>query len=184
MRAPTDHTARLRGAAVGAASGAVAVLAHGLGGATALPSGSSATVLLAACGLIGVVVSALPRGNTALSTMSVLALGQIVGHTALSLGHTQHQHTFSAAMLLAHLVAIPVGAIAIRAAEVGLRRAITSVRRLARVLADAPSPAARPGPTPLADERALLRQLLLRPGIGLRGPPAVGRLSFPPVPAS
>ncbi|UGT53214.1 hypothetical protein [Nocardia asteroides] len=183
MRSPTDHTARLRGAAVGAASGAVAVLAHGLGGASALPSGSSATLLLAACALIGVVVSALPRGTTALSTMTVLALGQVVGHTALSLGHAQHQHIFSAAMLLAHLVAIPVGALAIRAAEVGVRRAITSVRRLARVLGGGPSLCVRSVAAPLVDERAVLRQLLPRPGIGVRGPPTTGVTFLHPVPA-
>ncbi|GEM30347.1 hypothetical protein NN3_13540 [Nocardia neocaledoniensis NBRC 108232] len=183
MRSPTDHTARLRGAAVGAASGAVAVLAHGLGGATGLPSGSSATLLLAACALIGVVVSALPRGNTALSTMAVLALGQVVGHTALSLGHAQHQHTFSAAMLLAHLVAIPVGALAIRAAEVGVRRAITSVRRLVRVLGGGPSLFVRSVVAPVPDERAVLRQLLVRPGLGVRGPPSVGVSVIHPVPA-
>ncbi|MFE3320474.1 hypothetical protein [Nocardia sp. NPDC059195] len=183
MGSPTDHTARLRGAAVGSASGAVAVLAHGLGGATAVPAGSALTLLFAACALIGVVVTALPRGNSAVSTMVVLAIGQGVGHTALALGHTQHHHTASAAMLLAHLVAIPTGAIAIRAAEVGVRRAITSVRRLAVVLAGVPCQAARPVRLPRADERAVLRQLLLRPGISLRGPPRVGSTVVHPVPA-
>ncbi|MFD4439819.1 hypothetical protein ACFWPK_08575 [Nocardia sp. NPDC058519] len=182
MGSPTDHTARLRGAAVGSASGAVAVLAHGLGGASAVPTGSALTLLFAACALIGVVVTALPRGNSAVSTMVVLAVGQGIGHTALTLGHTQH-HTVSAAMLLAHLVAIPAGATAIRAAEVGVRRAITSVRRLAVVLAGVPGPAARRGRLPRADERAVLRQLLLRPGIGLRGPPRVGSTVVHPVPA-
>lgn len=140
-------------------------------------------LLLAACALIGVVASALPRGNTPLATMAVLAVGQGVGHTALSLGHGAHHHTFSAAMLLAHLVAIPAGALAIRAAEVGVCRAITSVRRLVLVLGGVPAPSARPRPLPRADERAVLRQLLLRPGIGLRGPPAAGRTALHPVPA-
>ncbi|MGY0503044.1 hypothetical protein ACWZHB_31555 [Nocardia sp. FBN12] len=182
MRSPTDHTARLRGAAVGAASGAVAVLAHGLGGATALPTGSSMALLFAACALIGVVATALPRGNGPVSTMAVLAVGQCVGHTALSLGHVQH-HTVSAAMVLAHLVAIPVGTIAIRAAEVGMRRAITSVRQLVVVLAGVGCPPARVVRPPAADERAVLRQLLLRPDIGLRGPPRVGATVLTQAPA-
>ncbi|MFJ2665351.1 hypothetical protein ACIO14_13445 [Nocardia fluminea] len=182
MRSSTDHTARLRGAAVGAASGAVAVFAHGLGGATAFPTGSSTALLFAACALIGVVVSALPRGNSPGSTMAVLAVGQCVGHTAMSLGHVQH-HPLSAAMALAHLVAIPVGAIAIRAAEVGVRRAVTSVRQLVLVLAGVVCPPARPAPLPAADERAVLRQLLLRPDIGLRGPPRVRATALTPVPA-
>ncbi|MGW6622555.1 hypothetical protein ACWF99_15110 [Nocardia sp. NPDC055002] len=182
MRSPTDHTARLRGAAVGAASGAVAVLAHGLGGATALPAGSSMVLLFAACALIGVVVSALPRGHSPVSTMVVLAVGQCAGHTAMSLGHVQH-HPLSAAMVLAHLVAITVGAIAIRAAEVGVRRAITSVRQLVLVVAGVGCPPARPVRLPAADERAVVRQLLLRPDIGLRGPPRRGATALTPVPA-
>lgn len=141
------------------------------------------TLLFAACVLIGVVVTALPRGNGPLSTMVVLAVGQYIGHTALSLGHSQHHHTASAAMVLAHLVAIPVGAIAIRAAEVGVRRAITSVRQLVLVLAGVVRPAERPVRLPAVDERAVLRQLLLRPDIGLRGPPGVGATALTPVPA-
>ncbi|MFD3744318.1 hypothetical protein [Nocardia sp. NPDC058633] len=183
MPSPTDHTARLRGAAVGSASGAVAVAAHGLGGASAVPTGSASTLLFAACALIGVVVTAMPRGNSPVSTMAVLAVGQGIGHTALSMGHTQHHHSVSTAMLLAHLVAIPVGTIAIRAAEVGVRRAITSVRGLAVVLAGVPCPVARGVLSPIADERAVLRQLLLRPGIGLRGPPLAGSTVVHPVPA-
>lgn len=181
MRAPTDHTARLRGAAVGAASGAVAVLAHGLGGATAVPSGASLTLLLAACALIGVVAAALPRGNTPAMTMAVLAIGQGIGHTALSLGHAQHAHTYSAAMLLAHLAAIPAGALAIRAAEVGVRRAITSVRQFVRGLVV--SPVGQLTPLPVIAERAVVRQLCVRPGIGLRGPPRAAGRSAHPVPA-
>ncbi|MFD6398095.1 hypothetical protein [Nocardia sp. NPDC060249] len=182
MRSPRDHTARLRGAAVGAASGAVAVLAHGLGGATAFPAGSSMALLFAACALIGVVVCALPRGNSPVSTMAVLAAGQCAGHTAMSLGHVQH-HPLSAAMVLAHLVAIPIGALAIRAAEVGVRRAITSVRQLVLVSGGVVCPHARPIRLPAVDERAVLRQLLLRPDIGLRGPPGVGATVLTPVPA-
>ncbi|MDO3650233.1 hypothetical protein [Nocardia mangyaensis] len=181
MRSPTDHTAPLRGAAVGAASGAVAVLAHGLGGASAVPSGSSLTLLFAACALIGVIAAALPRGNTSAMTMTVLAIGQGIGHTALSLGHAQHAHTYSAAMLLAHLVAIPAGALAIRAAEVGVRRALTSVRQLVRGLV-AP-PVDRCTALPVVAERAVVRQLLLRPGIGLRGPPRADAHPAHPVPA-
>ncbi|MGW5439715.1 hypothetical protein [Nocardia asteroides] len=182
MRSPTDHTARLRGAAVGAASGAVAVLAHGLGGATMVPDGASLTLLFAACALVGVVVSALPRGHGAASTMAVLAVGQGVGHTALSLGHAHHHH-FSVVMLLAHLVAIPAGALAIRGAEVGVRRAITSVRGLVIALGGPPNPAAPRAGMPRADERAIARQLLLRPGIGLRGPPVAGGTALHPAPA-
>ncbi|WP_278264694.1 hypothetical protein [Nocardia sp. AG03] len=182
MSAPTDPAARARGAAVGAAAGAVAILAHGLGGASTAPSGAAITLLLAACALIGVVAAALPRPTGALATMALLTVGQAVGHLALSLGHTHH-HTFTAAMLLAHALAVPVCALAIRAAEVGARRAITSVRRLIRVLTEPPATSTSPPRPPLSDERATVRRLLLRPGIGLRAPPTLGRTMPQPGPA-
>ncbi|MGW4246470.1 hypothetical protein [Nocardia sp. NPDC004722] len=176
MRSPTDLTARLRGAAVGAASGAVAILAHGLGGGTA--DSSALTLLLAACTLIGVVVASLrPRYGLA-GTMALLAVGQSVGHGALSMAPGHHHQLSSPSMLAAHLIAIPVGALAIRAAEAGLRRAVTSVRRFILALASTPAPpafrtTARPG-----DDRAEARRLLVSPGIGRRGPPAPAAPAF------
>ncbi|MGW4634939.1 hypothetical protein [Nocardia sp. NPDC004415] len=172
MPAPPDPAAHLRGAAVGAAAGAVAILAHGLGGASAAPGGAAITLLLAACALIGVVAAALPRSTGPAATMALLTGGQAIGHTALSLGHTHH-HDLTAAMLLAHGIAVPVCALAIRAAEAGARRAITSVRRLIVILTGfLATPAAPPRP-PRADDRAILHRLLRHPGIGLRAPPRV-----------
>ncbi|MFE3223950.1 hypothetical protein [Nocardia sp. NPDC059228] len=174
MRSPTDHTARLRGAAVGASSGAVAILAHGLGGGATLLDGSALALLFAACTLIGVVVATLrPRYGIA-GTMAMLAVGQSIGHAALSMSPGHHQHSSSPSMLLAHLVAIPVGALAIRAAEAGIRRAITSVRRFILALGSIlrpPAPRLRPR---RADDRAEARRLLVSPGIGRRGPPRAG----------
>ncbi|MGW4356896.1 hypothetical protein ACWELJ_32915, partial [Nocardia sp. NPDC004582] len=83
MRSPTDHTARLRGAAVGASSAAVAILAHGLGGGASLTDGSALALLLAACTVIGVVVASVrPRYGLA-GTIATLAAGQAIGHAAL-----------------------------------------------------------------------------------------------------
>ncbi|MEU6580514.1 hypothetical protein [Nocardia sp. NPDC046763] len=171
MRSPTDHTARLRGAAVGASSGAVAILAHGLGGGATLLDGSALALLFAACTLIGVVVATLrPRYGIA-GTMAMLAAGQSIGHAALSMSPGHHHHGSSPSTLLAHLVAIPVGALVIRAAEAGMRRAITSVRRFILALGSIlRPPAARLRPC-LADDRAEARRLLVSPGIGRRGPP-------------
>ncbi len=167
---PTDQAARVRGAAVGAAAGAVAVLAHGLGGASMAPGGTAITLLLAACALIGVVAAALPRSAGPATTMALLTAGQALGHTALTFGHTHH-HTFSAAMLLAHASAVPVCALAIRAAEAGARRAVTSVRRVVLALRGFLSPAASPPHLITPDDRAIRRLLHLCPGIGLRAPP-------------
>ncbi|UFS98633.1 hypothetical protein [Nocardia huaxiensis] len=171
MRSPTDHTARLRGAAVGVGSGAVAIFAHGLGGGNPAPDGSALALLFVACGLIGVLVASFRPRYGPLSTMGMLAAGQTIGHTALSMSPEHHHHTTSAAMLAAHLVAIPVGALLIRAAEAGLRRAITSVRRFILTLDLAPLPGVHPARRAHTGDRAPLRRLLLSSGIGRRGPP-------------
>ncbi|MFE3187911.1 hypothetical protein ACFXHA_02820 [Nocardia sp. NPDC059240] len=178
MRSPTDHTARLRGAAVGAASGAVAILAHGLGGGASTPDSSALTLLLAACTLIGVVVASLrPRYGIA-GTMALLAVGQSVGHGALSMAPGHHHHLASPSMLAAHLIAIPVGALAIRAAEAGMRRAVTSVRRFILTLVSALVPPATCPRARAGDDRAEARRLLVSPAIGRRGPPGPGASHF------
>ncbi|WP_405495612.1 hypothetical protein [Nocardia sp. NBC_00511] len=171
MRSSTDHTARLRGAAVGAASGAVAILAHGLGGGASGLDGSALALLLAACTLIGVVVAVRAARPGLVSVMGMLAAGQTIGHLTLSMSPGHHHHASSPSMLVAHLVAIPLGALAIRAAEVGLRRAITSVRRFMLALAEALRPTAGPFTPRTRDDRAEVRRLLVTPGLGRRGPP-------------
>ncbi|WP_245721720.1 hypothetical protein [Nocardia crassostreae] len=128
-------------------------------------------LLLAACALIGVVVAGVrPRGGLA-AIMGMLTVGQAIGHGALSVGPTHHHHAVTPVMLAAHLVAIPVGAMLISAAEAGMRRAITSVRRFIVALGLAPLPPARTMRTRVTDERAVVRRLLVSPGIGRRGPP-------------
>ncbi|AYF75727.1 hypothetical protein D7D52_19865 [Nocardia yunnanensis] len=176
MPSPTDPSARLRGAAVGACSGAVAVLAHGLGGGATLPGGPSLTLLLAACTLVGVVVASLRPRYGAAGTMALLAAGQSIGHGALSLSPGHHHHGASPSMLPAHLVAIPVGAMVIRAAEAGLRRAVTSVRRFMQALGSVPVPAVRVARRRERDDRAEAGRLRVDPGIGRRGPP--GQVAF------
>ncbi|MFI6865613.1 hypothetical protein [Nocardia sp. NPDC050406] len=175
MRSPTDPAARLRGAAVGTASGAVAVAAHALGGGTAFPEASLA-LLLATCALIGVVVATVRPRSGVLSTMVMLAVGQGVGHEALSIAPHHHRHGLTAAMVAAHLVAIPVGAMVIRAAETGLRRAVTSVRRFIVALGFTSTPPGRPLAALPAPRNVALR-LLVSSGIGRRGPPTGRNLS-------
>ncbi len=148
--------------------------AHGLGGGSTDIGGSALALLIVACGLIGVVVASVRPRAGVLSTMGMLAVGQSVGHEALSMA-PQHQHGLSAAMVAAHLVAIPVGAFVIRAAEVGLRRAVTSVRRFMVALDPAPVPPGRALPEAL-DQRPVVTRLLVSSGVGRRGPPRRGIL--------
>ncbi|WP_280266065.1 hypothetical protein [Nocardia wallacei] len=170
MRSSADPAARLRGACVGAASGAVSIAAHALGGGAIAVGSTALTLLVTACTLTGVLVSAIGSGLPRL--MLMLAAGQAIGHAALSMSPEHcHPAMFSSAMLIAHLVAIPVGALLIRGAEVALGRALSSVRRA--VVALAASVPAPPG-SPLLPRHtgvAAPRRLLISSGIGRRGPP-------------
>ncbi|MGC0366834.1 hypothetical protein ABH922_004818 [Rhodococcus sp. 27YEA15] len=110
-------TAPLRGTAVGAASAALSVAAHGMGGG-AVPQVSSLTLLIAVCAAVGAVVATLPglaRGPLAL--VGALAAGQLSAHTAMTL--TVHSHSASPglAMLGAHIGATFVCALLVLAAE-------------------------------------------------------------------
>ncbi|MFD0366258.1 hypothetical protein ACFQZZ_32895 [Nocardia sp. GCM10030253] len=173
MRTPTEATARLRGAFVGSASGAVSIAAHGLGGGTVSLDQSTLALLLAACALVGTVVTSLRTRHSVVEVMAMLAVGQTIGHTALSVssGHHHGMHN-GAAMLIAHLSAIPVGAVLIHGAERAIRCAASSARRIVDALGHgllAPCALAvavplGPAPTP--------KRLLLSSGIGTRGPPA------------
>ncbi|MGW0252229.1 hypothetical protein ACWDYH_36945 [Nocardia goodfellowii] len=192
MRKPAEVATRLRrstpsaavrrpgrGAFVGSASGAVSVAAHALGGGVVSPGDSSIALLLGACALIGVVVGALRgapgSGRSDLGALALLLMaGQAVGHTALTLA-PGHQHVAHSAglMLLAHLLAIPVGALLIRAAEIGLARAAAGVRETVRVLRTRPVESDEPFSIgAVVPVRGTARRLLVSSGIGTRGPPA------------
>ncbi|MBF6170601.1 hypothetical protein IU476_03855 [Nocardia blacklockiae] len=135
----------MRGASVGAAAGVVSIAAHALGGGMVTPGSAAVALLVAACTLIGVLVAAAGGG---LPRLLVLLA---VGHGALSVapGHC-HPAVFSPGMLVAHLVAVPVGAVAVRGAEVALRRVLSRVWRVVGA-----------------------RRLLWSSGVGRRGPPGV-----------
>ncbi|MEV0032509.1 hypothetical protein [Nocardia sp. NPDC050793] len=172
MRKPVEGATRLRGAFVGSASGAVSIAAHALGGGVISPEQSSVALLIGACAAVGVLVGSLRTRAGLLELMGLLAVGQGVGHTALTLspGHHHGAHA-TALMLLAHLAAIPVGALLIRGAEAAIRRAASSVRRAARVLGAMPVPALPTVALLAARDAAIPRRLLLASGIGTRGPP-------------
>lgn len=136
-----------------------------------MPAGSALTLLFAACTVIGVVVASTRPRHVLAATMGMLTIGQGIGHIALSVASEHHHDSASPLMLATHLVAIPVGALLIRAAEIGMRRAITSVRRFMVSLGIAPVPLDKPARAFAVDDRAVVRRLLVNPGIGRRGPP-------------
>ncbi|MGV9818724.1 hypothetical protein [Nocardia xishanensis] len=172
MRKPVKGATRLRGAFVGSASGTVSIAAHALGGGVISPEQSSVALLIGACAAVGVLVGSLRTRAGLLQLMGLLAVGQGIGHTALTLspGHHHGAHA-TALMLLAHLAAIPMGALLIRGAEAAVGRAASSVRRAVRVLGALPVPALPTVVLVTARDAAIPRKLLLGSGIGTRGPP-------------
>ncbi|MFQ6392591.1 hypothetical protein ACLMAJ_04005 [Nocardia sp. KC 131] len=173
MRTPTKAAARLRGAFVGSTSGAVSIAAHALGGGTVSSDQPSLALLLAACALVGAVVASMRVRHAVVEVMTMLAIGQTIGHLALSLSPGHHHNTpTGATMLITHLIAIPVGALLIHGAERAISVAASSAQRAVDVLGagpltpHAPAFTASPGPVPTP------KRLLFSSGIGTRGPPA------------
>ncbi|MFG1796619.1 hypothetical protein [Nocardia sp. NPDC049149] len=164
--------ARVRGAFVGAASGAVSIAAHAVGGGVVAPGGSSISLLIAACAVVGVVVGGRRARHRVADVMVLLAVGQAFGHVALTIspGHHHGSHLTSV-MLAAHLAAVPVGAVLIRGAEIAVARAVSAADRTVRVLESGPAPGFVPNsPIPFGPLPAY-RRLLFSSGSGLRGPP-------------
>ncbi|MFC4606172.1 hypothetical protein [Rhodococcus kronopolitis] len=167
--APTD---RMRGAAVGALTAAMAVAGHGFAGG-GFPSSAALTLLVLGCAGVGALAGSI-RGGGVLALLGALACGQLVGHLALSTALT-HQHAgadLSArglSMLLWHAAATAVCATLIRAAE----RLYGPVTRVLRALL-------RPVPAPPRPTGSALRAVavggaepvLLDFAISRRGPPA------------
>ncbi|MGK8486543.1 hypothetical protein [Nocardia asiatica] len=172
MRDPTVMAARLRGAFVGCAAGAVSIAAHALGGGGMSAGASPIATLIAVCAAVGVFAGARPHRHGVGEIMATLAIAQAVAHLAATLS-TAHHHDAGATsvMLGTHLAAVPLGALLIHAAERAVLRAASELRQTVRVLAD--GPVAPAGSGSLASGRALPQppRPLLSSGSGLRGPP-------------
>lgn len=141
------------------------------------PGASPIAMLIAACAAVGVLGGARPHRRGLGEVTAMLAIGQAVAHVTLTLsaGH-QHDASTSSVMLAAHLVAIPIGALLIHAAERAALRAASDIQHTVRILAV--GPAAPAGFRSPVIDRALARprRLLLGSGSGLRGPPLPCRL--------
>ena len=126
MNVPRSGAATVRGALVGACSGAVVVAAHGVGGGD-LPSGDALVLLAGAGALVGTCVRTVPTAPAArLALLTVvLGIGQAAGHLALAVGAGHvHDAGLTSAMFAAHAVAAVICAVLIAAAERGHGRAV------------------------------------------------------------
>lgn len=162
----------MRGAFAGSISAAVSVAAHAAGGGMA-PTESSVVLLVLGCAAVGAVSATTPADRHATWFLAAsLALGQVIGHTALAVGAVNHHGSqLSPAMVAAHAVAVGVATVLILAGERGCTLAVSA---LSRVL-----PLLRP-PLPVVTCAAvcvptspptLARWLLVGSSIGTRGPP-------------
>lgn len=167
--AVAPSTAPLRGTAVGAASAALAIAAHGMGGGE-LPQSSSLTLLIAVCATVGAVTATLPalmRGPAAL--IVALGLGQGAAHVTMTLSEHAHSPAPGLLMLAAHAGATAACAVLVLAAE-RLFGVVTRVLRavlasLAPVAADTSASTVSTG-----FHRGPV-DALLRASISRRGPP-------------
>ncbi|WP_240772191.1 hypothetical protein [Nocardia sp. CS682] len=172
MRTSAEATARLRGAFVGSASGAVSIAAHALGGGVVAPGQSSIALLIAACTAVGVAVGARRTRHGLVEVMALLTIGQAVGHVALTMSPGHHHGAGTTAIMgVAHLLAIPVGALLIRGAEIAVTRGISAANRTARVLSTRPAVPFAVAYTVPIGPLVPARRLLFSSGFGLRGPP-------------
>ncbi|GGK91603.1 hypothetical protein [Nocardia jinanensis] len=171
MATPGPTCPRLRGVFAGAAAGVVSIAAHAFGGGALAPGTSTVALLLAGCAITGALATATRPGRGPMPLMALLALGQAIGHTALVTAPGHHHGALSTAtMLMAHLLAIPVGALLIHTAERAVRYAVSRLKRTLRRAGCREISFRRTVIVPAGEHRPA-RLLLLSSGPGTRGPP-------------
>ncbi len=180
MSPAVETVQRLRGCAVGALSATTGVAAHGVAGGP-LPGSSSLLVMVAACAVLGGVVSStLRRPAGWCTTLALLAVGQLVAHLSLTtmddvtaLGH-HGVAVVTPTMAAVHVGATVVAAVAIRVGEAALPALLTAIVAVLRQVLDPPTTEAprldRLFPVP--DARRSIRAVAV---LDTRGPPPVVR---------
>ncbi|MFM1724123.1 MULTISPECIES: hypothetical protein [Rhodococcus] len=174
---PGEELARqVRGLAVAASVIALAIGAHGLAGGGA-PQGVTLLLLGGVAAVLAAAVIAVPSLATGRRWLvPVLATGQVLAHTALSLGDA-HSSMHSGShltvpMLLAHSAAVAACAVLIAGAElVGPRVAAALRRVLPRIVAVVPVRLEPALPHVVADIRPV-HAFVQVGSIARRGPPA------------
>jgi hypothetical protein len=163
--------ARWRGAATASLTAALAVAAHAAaGGAT--PSGAGAALVGAMAITIGALATAVRGATRQPVLLALLSAGQLVAH--LLLGSSGHQHVAmaghgTAAMTVAHVVAVCAGAALIAAAG-RLGAALSHVVRAA--VPPRRGPIAPPPPRRFdGGDQPLRSSLQLAASVSHRGPP-------------
>jgi hypothetical protein len=177
MTTRPEGRARMRGASVGAASGALSIAAHGVGGesmmpgVSMMPSESALVLLIVVSAAIGCAVALL---GERVPVAVVLVLGQIVGHTVLTIA-SEHDHGLSLTptMLAAHAAATVLCALLVRGAVLGYGHALSVLRRILPVLTLALPVLETGGPRKTEYRSTVVLRLLVLSANATRGPPSV-----------
>lgn len=151
----------------------MSIAAHALGGGTVAPGSTAIMMLIAASTAIGCLAAHARTGLFRL--MGLLAIGQLLGHLALTLSPDCHDVLITAPMLVAHLAATVAGAILVRGAETTLRRAVSLIRRAVGAVTHFLGISGAPVVVSVPDTVTVPRRLVLASGTGRRGPPALSR---------
>ncbi|TMS47644.1 hypothetical protein [Mycobacterium sp. DBP42] len=109
MTGARDSAAPLRSTAVGSLTAALAVAAHGLAGG-GLPGGAVAAQLVILAVTLGAVASAATCANRTAVVWGLLGTGQLLAHALLTTAGHSHSADPGLAMLVAHLLAVSLGA--------------------------------------------------------------------------
>lgn len=166
-----NPAARLRGAAAGLLTAALAVAAHGVGSG-APPTGATAASLAVLAATIGALAASIARAAQPRVLLVLLASGQLFGHLVLGVGGHSHGSTTSppvVAMLAAHVAAIAAGAALIGVGD-RLYRAVSRVLR-AVVRTVVPPVLAVPVSASGDADQPLRAAHLLASSMSHRGPP-------------
>ncbi|CAN3131466.1 hypothetical protein ACNUDN_26535 [Mycobacterium sp. smrl_JER01] len=108
----SEAPARLRGAAAGLLTAALAVAAHGTAGGT-VPAGAAAAGLALVATIVAAVAVSTPRSGQAPVMACLLGAGQLGGHVVLAAQGHAHGGGPGWAMGAAHSVAVFTGAVLI-----------------------------------------------------------------------
>ena len=167
---PRDRASRLRGAAAGLLTAALAVAAHGLASGTA-PVGAASAQLAVLAATIGALAATIRGAGDIRVLMGLLASGQLLGHLMLDAaghGHESAAAPPGAAMLIAHTAAVALGAVLIALSDrlrAAMSRALRTGMRSSR-----PAVFAAPLVVSVSDQ-PLRSALLLAASVSHRGPP-------------
>jgi hypothetical protein len=150
---------------------ALAIAAHGTAGG-GLPSGSTATLLALVSITLGTLVATIRDAAGIRVLVTVLTVGQLLGHVLLGFGGHSHQSVDGAplgVMIVAHVAAIAIGASLI-AAGGHLCDAVSRV--LVAVTRPAPRPVASMTATAVrSSDQPRQSARLLSTSLSHRGPP-------------